>query len=531
MKKIRLSRYLTAGTVICCALVSMSSCDRPGPDTPPEKETPAVGLGSPQPASYSVTFRLTPEHADRVAWIILDGETEAPDAAAVLAEGEAADAQKASSVVADGLEPATDYTIYAAAAKGELLSAVAALKVTTEEEPEEPLGFIALVEAGKRSFTYHIETEEGESYRHMALAQRIFDNYTTLFEGNEAAAAELLLGMYGTTGTGAADYTMTSPAERVPLDVVAGLDYLVVAVKVDAAGAAAAPYEKLPFRTAEPDRSAGNVNVDIVKLSSYACHLFHDVTEEIVVIWETVFFADDYNDLLAQGGEELLKAQLRAIGARVQSFDKAAEWINLEPETDYVYVMFGVDAAGDHTSLGVLPFTTPVPDEIPTEGIVFDRYISALCLGEAGSGAHEFLLSLANVPMEEDPDYGDFYPADGGPGIMLMCDIYAEASSDGRLPEGTYVFSNDSEAGTWNPYDTWAACFDDAGGMVPVEFAGGTIAVAWEGNGYRIEFDLEGVEGEVFTGTYEGEIAFGSYASSARQIRLRPMDDGASRRR
>lgn len=514
MKNSIFLRYIIVSAVSCFGLVSMSACN--DPKSPPEVTVPSVGIVVEKSSTHSVTFSITVENADKAAWAVFEKGKTAPTPSSLFMDGEAVDMTIDSPVEKDGLQPATAYVVYAVAANGEMESKVASADFSTEADTEvpEPLEFISVVEVGKNSYTYHIETEDGVLYRHMALPKQVLDNYTSLWDGNEAAAMELLLGIYGASGEGASDYTVTSPTAKPMLDVVAGLDYLVVACVTDAAGVATAAYEKLAFRTLEPAVAKGSVDIGIERLAALECDFSYAVAGDIALIWDNVLFADDYAAILKDGGEQGLKAHLTATGNRSASFGDVAEWGGLEEKTEYVLCVLGIDSAGDHTELYQLPFTTTELDGVQTEGILFDRYIDAFAVGEVESGAHEYLISFADCLMEES-EYGDYYPADGGEGVMLFCDLYTEPSADGRIPEGEYKFSNDSEIGTWNPYDTWAACFNKEGEMIPMEFVAGTIEVSYGDKGYVIEFNLTGTEDEHFTGTFEGDITFAADFSSA----------------
>lgn len=65
--------------------------------------------------SNSLSFRLTPVNAGKVAYAVVAADAEIPEAAAVLADGTEADASAAADYVVKGLEPETSYVIVAAA--------------------------------------------------------------------------------------------------------------------------------------------------------------------------------------------------------------------------------------------------------------------------------------------------------------------------------------------------------------------------------------------------------------------------------
>lgn len=376
-----------------------------------------------------------------------------------------------------------------------------------EPEPEpEPLGFISLSSAGKNTYTYHIEVEEDESYKHLAIPKSVFDNYTNLYEGNEAAATALLFGIYGSDGNGPKDYTVTSPTEKPSQDVVAGMEYLVMAYRTNDSGEPTMDSEKYTFRTQEPGKADGSIAIEITRMTASEADFSYGVSGDIKIIWNYIMYADDYNALLKSAGEDGVKSRLVTVGTRMDKFENEAEWANLEASTDYMLLVLGIDSNGDHTEFYKVPFTTSESGEIDTENIVFDRSLIAMC-DEEEAGLYSNLFLLANCPMEED-EYGDFYPSETESGILLYCGLLTKAPVDGRIPEGTYQMTEGMDVDCWSYDNTWGVCYTEAGDILEVLFSSGTVEVSYKGNGYLMKFDFVTEEGKAFTGTFEGLIAF-----------------------
>ena len=77
----------------------------------------------------SVSFRITPANAERVAWVCRPASEKALTAEELLAEGTQGRADAVSEAKAEGLQPETDYLVQAVAVAGDRTSEIALLKV------------------------------------------------------------------------------------------------------------------------------------------------------------------------------------------------------------------------------------------------------------------------------------------------------------------------------------------------------------------------------------------------------------------
>lgn len=373
--------------------------------------------------------------------------------------------------------------------------------------PDGSYGIINVYFISANTFIYRIEVDKDESYRHVAVPKALLDNYTDLYEGNEKAAIDLLFGIYGADGEGPETYTVKSPTERPSLDVIADKTYVIMAYRTDEAGNPVEGVQKFIFDTDSAWEAYGNISIEIARIAATECDFSYKVTDDIKVVWNYTMFAEDFEAVQKAGGEKALKTYLTTFGTRMlDRFDQGAEWANLEPVTDYVLLVLGIDEKGSHTELYTVPFTTAEPGEIDTEDIVFDRSLIAMC-DEEEAGLYSNLFLLANCPMEED-EYGDFYPSETESGILLYCGLLTKAPVDGRIPEGTYQMTEGMDVDCWSYDNTWGVCYTEAGDILEVLFSSGTVEVSYKGDGYLMKFNFETEEGKAFTGTFEGSIAF-----------------------
>ncbi len=151
MKKIR-----SFFAVACTALLSLPfvACDEPEPLPEPEPEpvipvvTPAVTVTAGEVTATTLSFTVTPENAEKCAWICLDAGQEIPAAEQILSnEKNAVSATETATVEVSDLAPETEYVIVAAASNGE--TAVVSEKITMKTLEKSAIQFQgAIAEAG-----------------------------------------------------------------------------------------------------------------------------------------------------------------------------------------------------------------------------------------------------------------------------------------------------------------------------------------------------------------------------------------------
>ena len=129
MKKILLALLICTGIVSC-------KDDDPGAEPP----KPRVDLTEGVSTTTSVTFTVTPDEAEKCAYLYTKEEENVPltppTAETVLKDGVQVDAEQASSVTLSPLDPESTYIVFAAASNGSVLSEVTTLRMETGLRPE-----------------------------------------------------------------------------------------------------------------------------------------------------------------------------------------------------------------------------------------------------------------------------------------------------------------------------------------------------------------------------------------------------------
>ncbi|WP_147638122.1 hypothetical protein [Alistipes sp.] len=510
------------------ALLSVSAlcmlCASCSDDDTATQQAPTVTFGPDrQVTATSITFTVVSAHADIAAYLLVRREAETPTAADVMKDGKPLPGEGTTRVTEENLASGVDYTVYAAARRGDLIGDVVTFGFTTGTSAYDDL--LTLTDTGKNFISYHIEVEPETTFRHVALLKKVVENFTdgTQSEQEYAQRIQLLLSIYGMPGTGPLDYTLHDLDLRPngqPYDVMAGMSYQVMACRTDASGNYVGDYQLIDTRTPDPADNGLTVGIEILDLQATEMTVRYTPDEGLRYIIEQPLPKSMIDGLLAEGGKDALLEQLFISSPRMTEFTEPSEWTYLDPETEYIHYVIGVDERGDRTALLEKPFTTPEEQEVDvnTENLAFAHAILASYYGmsedDDGNTVHNFYILVADQNMLPD-EYGDPYPV-AFPCHALNCDFYAatRGGDELTLAEGTYTFSDTSAAGTWSSYDSWAAYFDEQEEMYEFSFGGGTITVAHEGTDYRLTFDLTTEKGKAYTGTYTGPITFEDYSFS-----------------
>lgn len=129
MKKILLALLICAG---------VASCKDDDPGTEPPK--PKVSLTEGTSTTTSITFTVTPDEAEKCAYLYSkveeNAQVEQPSAETVLKDGVQISAEQATPVTLSPLDPESTYIVFAAASNGSVLSEVTTLRMETGLLPE-----------------------------------------------------------------------------------------------------------------------------------------------------------------------------------------------------------------------------------------------------------------------------------------------------------------------------------------------------------------------------------------------------------
>lgn len=154
--------------------------------------TPRATVASGETTPYTLSFSVALDNAESYKYMLLSSSAEAPDAEKIAAEGTESNA---TTITVEGLEPATEYTIYVLPVGTDKTGVVATASATTDPEAV-PTVVVTPGEATASTLDFTITLTNGTSYKYIlakadaeaATAETIAAN------GTEATAETLTIG-------------------------------------------------------------------------------------------------------------------------------------------------------------------------------------------------------------------------------------------------------------------------------------------------------------------------------------------------
>lgn len=341
----------------------LAGCDDAN-DPAPEKN-PRVVLGGGIPTYNSLAFTVTPSDATECAYLCLKKEETAPAASDILGKGifvEKLDG--ASEVNVPKLEAKTAYVVYAAAAWGDILSEVATLDVTTLEAPA-PASVIEFKSAAKTTIEYSIDLDSEFGFYHMAMPVALYNEmmfgelgmYIDPTDPEAVLQGRIITLMaFGQYAEQSGDFSLVNGDmyfdpfmnEEYPVEVVAGVDYLLLVAGSDENLLAVEPFFEHSFRTADPAPSAATVGIEIVEGEIY----FDAIGARFTPSADTKNYylgavaTAELEAGVAEKGDEAKRDFAVALGMWAEG-NKEGLIDMLEPETDYTIFALAIDADGN----------------------------------------------------------------------------------------------------------------------------------------------------------------------------------------
>ena len=353
--------------------LNMISCKQPEPQV--EDPKPEITITEGMVTENQIEFFLSATDADEVAYYFMETTDNVPlltlDG---LFKGEnvfAASAEPVSFIM-ENLNPATEYTVYAAASKeGQYFSEIKSLTINTAEKTK----LLQFLSKSKTGFSYKINSEEGQQYLHTFLEGWYFEymldasRYEQGEEFDESLFIWNLLADNGILAEAPQEYEWYTGVEHpVRGDVayiVPGTRYYVLASiwDEDNGGWTEKP-EVIGIELEKPGKSDKTVACSIESLTPYGVSIRMEMNEQEVsfMMWD-FFKKSDYKSYKAENGIEGIMAYVAeyALGKGQAKTNTYTDTWTVTPGTSYMLCLYGVDHNGDefYTEMQV---DVPMPD-------------------------------------------------------------------------------------------------------------------------------------------------------------------------
>lgn len=499
----------------------------------------SISIAAGEATAESLTFTITAEGCDHVAYIIKEGESASPEASEILEKGNAAESGKA--VTVNGLKESTSYTVSAAASVGGEMSEVSSIQMTTLSPAHNPSVEIVCGEVTDNSVVFTINATDSEkvSYMFFVKGSRDLPDASKVMEEGSS------------TRSGEANAMNNIPANTT---------YVIAAASSYGQEISEVKYSEVTTLDKPLEGP--------VKFDRQAAALYYGDTHGTGYAEYVVVLAD--GETAETGGEYTTVNNGRTISLDLYQFapmypDKA---IDLPARTYRYATTYGMSTLSPDKTFCITKENgkttrTEFSDgtvEVSKSGLQYTIKINLKTTdGEEFSATYEGHLDFENKASEDsglpaigkdltglefikglakyytntdeadecvvhlydvEPkiSYGSDYLL--GAGHMLAIDLNVAVSDDMVIPEGTYTASESATPGTFTIgytekfMDTVLAMgtyceegYDDSYDISYGMVNGGTVKVEKSGSGYKFTVDLTTDTGHKITGTFDGEIS------------------------
>lgn len=358
MNKFRL--YLTWLSASVLATGGFSSCQK----------APAENEGQDNGQEVEVSIEVTSSGLDRISFSInatdgaeaaylfttteeIEGSKMTAENIFVLGERVTAESFPANIDITENIEPNIEYTILAAAKKGDRFS-----EVSTATAIVKGSGILSVTDATKTSFTYKISNTGNKTYFHAYFEKWFFEYAKEYYEsttGNPLSiqeTCELALMDFGKQETGEKEVTWTAGdpndlrGEGACANITPGQDYLAVAATYDGATQKFGMAETVEFSTPEAGESQATVSVEIKDLTESGMLTIIEPDADVRFFYYALFLKEEFDQVMEKEGKEFFEDYLFENGEACYNA-YTTKWVFSTPGVPYVLSVYGIDKNGD----------------------------------------------------------------------------------------------------------------------------------------------------------------------------------------
>lgn len=453
------SNYLFKTFALLAAVLAISSCQKTKEDAEPS--VPGIEISAGEVTDASISFTLKATDAESAGYLVLSTAAEEPSAEDIMGLGTEISVTEAVTVTVGQLDAATEYAVYAVAAKENIFSDVKKLVITTLEQGTEMENIEC--QAGAARIVYYGETGSGSGEFILRLSEKGFSETASVLPDSRYYSFIF----YGDV-----------PSDPENPSVPAGT------FTFDESGTGASGSFVYGSMTAVTDANGDTVNPAMIRSGSLT------ITEA----------ADGYSI------EAEIVAEEAIISGETTESHMTSHHVTFSGE---IFVKSDTEDVPEEPEE---PTVGPLDKDL--ENITFTNVDYALYYGQTEMGLDNVLVALSNMQTGSDGLYA-------GPGQYMQLDLNTMFSGnmimDGRYAFGGlfsltpgYTLENGKVDGTY------VIDMDENGNMLIGLASSGTVTITMTDDYYyEISIDLETEDGYKMTGTFSGEIIFAADTGSS----------------
>lgn len=329
--------------------------DNEGPGTEPEVE---ISLEVSSAGLDKISFSIDATEGAEAAYLFatteeIGGSKMTAENIFVLGSSVDAETFPATVDITGDIAPNIEYTILAAARKGDKYSEVATATAIVEKT-----GILSFTDATKTSFTYRISNTGNRTYFHTYFEKWFFEYIKEYYESyageplSVQETCELALMDFGKQETGDKEITWNAGdpndlrGEGACANITPGKEYMAVAAIYDPSTQKFDTAEIVEFSTPEAGKSQATVSVEIEDLTEYGMLSVITPDENVRFYYYSAFLKEEFDRVVESEGEEFFEDYLFIYGDACYN-EYTTKWSFTNPGVPYVLSVYGIDINGD----------------------------------------------------------------------------------------------------------------------------------------------------------------------------------------
>lgn len=363
--KLHLFKY---AALLGMALLSLASCRKDnGPEVP--KDNVEIKMELVEVGEGHISFSVSTKHAESFAWYCTSNlEEEVKSAEYVFSHGNEENAtEESKTVTVEGLDPSTQYLVYAAV-RNEFSEQIRSISASTTAAEVKKV--LAPGDVSKTSLSYHVNSEPGRTYRHTYLEGWYFNHLLASAIENEGSEFDMnvfiwnLLASYGAEGTEPSEHRWSNDQENTlrnqEVTLYGGQSYYALFSYIEGETGWTGTPEYIEMTLPEAGSTTGEVNFTDETVSPERISVRMEFSDyAISYICYDLYKKDQYDAKFEGADEKKIKNFLYEYALHAGN-TYTDSW-TVEPGTEYVLAIMGVDPNGD-SFLQTKVYTTPMPE-------------------------------------------------------------------------------------------------------------------------------------------------------------------------
>lgn len=374
IKKLPMKKTFSMLLLAAAALFLFAGCRKENRNPDTEPADPGLELSLKGTTGNSVTFVISYEDSEMLAYILSDDEMKDPSY--IFENGEVVGPLDGKDVerTVDNLEPDRSYTLYAVSSCGDVYSDIEKLPFTTGNA--EVKDVVSITDVTKYSYSFVVNAPEGKEFKYAHLPKKFLEQ---LYEASEDETEEekergrmWYLSHYGIKASGTVKvdvvdnetYTDYDGSQYV-YEIYGSTEYVAMAVFYGDDGKFVEPVYMDEVKLPEAGVSGSKIQCSVVgEPTATDVHTLCEPDSDILYFKQLVMLKEKYDEYVAENGLEAMKYMVGNDDRSARCTGRTEDhWEGLQADTEYIMCILGIDSGHDQLWVDDFVFRTAKPEE------------------------------------------------------------------------------------------------------------------------------------------------------------------------